>query len=723
MKLINGGFVKYAIVLLTTCAFLNSLHAQNSWQPTNGPYGGRIGALATTSNGTLLAGSGSSAYRSTNNGERWEKVSDLPGLGYLGVSSFSHSQTGRTFVAAGGAFRSTDNGQTWMPINQGLVGGVSEIAAGTGDRVFACSQYMFRSTNNGDSWMQLNVGFPQLNGCFSLAASQTGLVLAGIVAGTTANGLIRSTDNGNTWGLVLNVPYVRAIAFNAMGHIFIGTDYSGALRSTDNGSTWIAVNTGLPSPPQRGVAAIAVDGSGALFAGTPRGVFRSTNNGENWVASSSGLGQKYIGSLTLDSVGTLFAGTLTGVFRSTNSGASWQPVNDGITDYAVTVLAKNSSGHIFAGSSEGWGFFRSTNEGNSWEDMSSDGARLGMSSLAISASQHLFAGSQAGVSRSTDNGGSWVSVGPTSFVSCLAINASGNIFAGVYDYWFDLGAVFRSTNDGTSWTRVDSAMAAVFTLVVTGSGHILTGTRTGVYRSTNNGDTWIHFGSSPANVRMLALNNAGHLFAGTYASGMFRSIDGGQNWTAINFGLPSTYIKALAVDARGEIFVGLGTSWPFRGEGVFHSTDNGTTWTSINEGFGDLNVISLLVAPSGRVYAGTLVEGVFSRSGTTTVRLGDEELPGGFALEQNYPNPFNPSTKIKFQIPSSKLRFGISDLGFVSLKVYDILGREVRTLVNDNLPPGSYEVTFDAGGLASGVYLYRLRAGEFTQTKRMLLMR
>ena len=90
------------------------------------------------------------------------------------------------------------------------------------------------------------------------------------------------------------------------------------------------------------------------------------------------------------------------------------------------------------------------------------------------------------------------------------------------------------------------------------------------------------------------------------------------------------------------------------------------------------------------------------------------EVVQQFHLEQNYPNPFNPSTKIGFQV---------TGYGYVSLKVYDVLGREVRTLVNENLQAGSYETTFDASGLASGVYFYQLHAGEFTQTKRLLLLR
>ena len=83
-------------------------------------------------------------------------------------------------------------------------------------------------------------------------------------------------------------------------------------------------------------------------------------------------------------------------------------------------------------------------------------------------------------------------------------------------------------------------------------------------------------------------------------------------------------------------------------------------------------------------------------------------------MKQNFPNPFNPVTN---------LEFGISDLGFVSLKVYDLLGKEVVTLVNEKQSPGTYQVEFDAGSLTSGVYFYRLTAGDFSDTKRMMLVK
>jgi hypothetical protein len=92
----------------------------------------------------------------------------------------------------------------------------------------------------------------------------------------------------------------------------------------------------------------------------------------------------------------------------------------------------------------------------------------------------------------------------------------------------------------------------------------------------------------------------------------------------------------------------------------------------------------------------------------------DESPFSDFKLEQNYPNPFNPSTKIKFQIPVS---------GFVNLKVYDVLGTEVATLVNEEKFAGSYEVQFNASEFPSGIYFYTLKAGDFIQTKKMILIK
>jgi len=117
------------------------------------------------------------------------------------------------------------------------------------------------------------------------------------------------------------------------------------------------------------------------------------------------------------------------------------------------------------------------------------------------------------------------------------------------------------------------------------------------------------------------------------------------------------------------------------------------------------------------IYAGT-DNGIWRRPlsdfGITVVNKENKELPTQFSLEQNYPNPFNPSTTIKYSIPNNQ---------FVRIKIFDMLGREVATLVNQVKAPGNYEVKFDGGKLSSGVYIYKMQAGNYSEVKKMLLMK
>jgi hypothetical protein len=161
------------------------------------------------------------------------------------------------------------------------------------------------------------------------------------------------------------------------------------------------------------------------------------------------------------------------------------------------------------------------------------------------------------------------------------------------------------------------------------------------------------------------------------------------------------------------------------------STDGGTTW--INERvsaspfaptsgtfFGDYNNIT---AANGRVrpmWTRLTGSGLSVWTALIDFPIGinpiSSRIPQSFSLHQNYPNPFNPSTKIRYDIPKRSS-------GETTLKVYDQLGREIATLVNEKLSPGSYEINWDAADFASGVYYYKLVSGSFTETKKMMLVK
>ena len=161
-----------------------------------------------------------------------------------------------------------------------------------------------------------------------------------------------------------------------------------------------------------------------------------------------------------------------------------------------------------------------------------------------------------------------------------------------------------------------------------------------------------------------------------------KSTDNGQTWTTIGNG---SYINSFAENSAGHLFFGTNDF----GQGVYRSVDFGETWELISDGLPtSININALAVDSEDYLYAGTGGKSMFK---TTTSTVTDvEEIkfePVSFSLSQNYPNPFNPSTKISWQSPVGSWQ---------TLKVYDVLGNEVATLVNEYKPAGSYEVEFNA---------------------------
>jgi hypothetical protein len=151
--------------------------------------------------------------------------------------------------------------------------------------------------------------------------------------------------------------------------------------------------------------------------------------------------------------------------------------------------------------------------------------------------------------------------------------------------------------------------------------------------------------------------------------------------------------------------------FPVRGAGVYYTTNSGTTWTK----FGlDSIIVSQLVSYGDTTFALTQNRGLYAltKRQATDIRE-DAAVTTSFYLAQNYPNPFNPSTQ---------LRFSIIEPGPVQLTVFDLLGRVVAMPVNEVLAAGQYAITFNATGLSSGVYFYRLLTHQFTETRKMILL-
>jgi ligand-binding sensor domain-containing protein len=389
----------------------------------------------------------------------------------------------------------------------------------------------------------------------------------------------------------------------------------------------------------------------------------------------------------------LFVGTEDSVFLSTDNGTSWIAASNGLPDWlpGVNVYDFAMSGtNLFAGTY--YGVFLSTNNGTSWIEVNNGLPEMGrlassdrlVSSIVVSPNgagdTNLFVGTLHGIFLSTDNGTSWTAANnglPESnrIVQSLVVSPNGaggtNLFAGI---WY--GGVFLSTNNGTSWTSIGLESIAITELFFSGT----------------------------------------NLFVGTADNGIILSTNNGLNWTGVNSGLPNFDVSVSAVSGTC-LFAMTHPMWDgsaYVGGGVYLSTNNGTSWTAANSGLTNYNVSALAVSGS-YLFAGT-GDGVWRRalSEMTSVEKLSTGLPRQFNLSQNYPNPFNHSTIISFSILTRS---------FVSLKVFDLVGREVVTIVSEEKSSGSYLIQWNPNELPSGVYFYRLQADSFTETKKLILLK
>jgi photosystem II stability/assembly factor-like uncharacterized protein len=325
-----------------------------------------------------------------------------------------------------------------------------------------------------------------------------------------------------------------------------------------------------------------------------------------------------------------------------------------------------------------------------------------------SSGTYLYAGTfLGGLFVSNNNGQSWApSDSGLSTSSVISLTTYGSdVLAGTY-----ANGLFVSADSGASWTPTRLRNFSVYALAAVGAG-ISAGTYGGgVFLSAIGDTSWAVMDSGLAAKNIFALASMGStVIAGTLGGGMFLSTNAGANWTADDSGLTVLNINAL-IAVRTNFFAGTDI-------GIFRSTDAGKSWSRVDSLLPATPVYAL-AATGTNLFAGTNGYGIWRRPLSQVVITGVAAatggFPGTFTLGQNYPNPFNPSTTIRYSIPRRS---------HVTLTVFSILGQQVATLVSTQREPGFYEARFDASGLASGVYFYRLTAEGYTRTRKLLVLR
>jgi hypothetical protein len=246
----------------------------------------------------------------------------------------------------------------------------------------------------------------------------------------------------------------------------------------------------------------------------------------------------------------------------------------------------------------------------------------------------------------------------------------------------------------------------IYTMAVNGS-NIFACTNSEIYLSTDDGLNWNQVnGGLGANTQILALTVYGNnVFAGN-SYGVYVFSYANLDWELVN---KSFWVYSLAA-FDSNLFAGTDM-------GVYLGTNNGTSWTEVNKGM-IISFVNALAVCGTNLFASVSGYGIYRRPlsemVTAVKESGQTKMITNFSLEQNYPNPFNPSAIIKYSIAKE---------GYVKLIVYNSLGSKVVTLINEYKPAGNYSVNFNAADLPSGIYFYRLEAGEFSEVRKMMLVK
>ena len=290
------------------------------------------------------------------------------------------------------------------------------------------------------------------------------------------------------------------------------------------------------------------------------------------------------------------------------------------------------------------------------------------------------------------------------------MNATTGFFYG--DHAGTRLSIFKTTNAGTTWdstgqyypTTSDGWNNAMFGL----GNQIWIGTNsTSIAYTSNAGVNWSTQTAPVANTYAIWFNSATAGMAGG-ASNIFQTTNSGTNW--------ATLTSPLANNATG--LCGTGTQWWFTTFSglVYYSSNNGTTWSTQYTAPGAGSFRHITRSRTGSTIWGVRTDGGISRYGDPIIGITpiSTETPSAYSVSQNYPNPFNPTTKINFALPKS---------GLVTLKVYDMLGKEVAMLVNEVKNVGTYSVDFNGASLSSGIYFYKVNVNGFSEVKKMMLIK
>ncbi|HRF65391.1 MAG TPA: YCF48-related protein [Ignavibacteria bacterium] len=694
------------IITLILFVIASNTFSQSGWELM---YGGTGDTYSPYYSGIYFANDltgyvlGNNFYKkTTDGGTSWIRTDSIGSSNHF----FLNSQTG--WVFGSNRLNFTSNGGTsWSIVTSPVIG--SSLFFLNENTGYSCGLggFISKTINGGINWIQLTSGVNEklnsihfINSNFGVCAGDWGTILT-------------TTNSGNNWIKFtdVNLGFFTKISFIDQQTGYVCGTGNNIFRTTNAGLNWMPIYAGFNDIV---VSFFFTSQSTGYMFGSFGSNFRTTNGGLSWNphTNSSNLGKIY--AVSPASANTFWCAADTGtIHKSLDEGQNWDLVLKQFITYnnlTCVHFANSQTGYI--GSNSGR-ILRTTNSGINWQSENLN-TTFNIKSILFrnSSTGYICAGdgyTHGAIFRTTNSGLNWNTVyqDTSSLNSIFFINDNTGWAVG------RLAAILKTSNSGLNWItykhqNYNSTLQDVwFTDENTG---YIAGLST-LYKSTNGGINWFSLPGSVGSYRVQFTNSGTGYFSSSTSNGMvFKTMNSGTNWIGYFAGTGS----------GGDMcFVNEQTGW-VGGTGIRGTTNGGLNWQlQISLSYpASINSIHFLNNSEGWAVGntGTIIRTISGGIGITTI---SSLVPKSFNLHQNYPNPFNPVTKIRFSIPAS----GEISSRVISLRIYDILGKEITVLVNEELKPGIYETDWDASNFSSGIYFYSLITDNFTQTRKMVLIK
>jgi photosystem II stability/assembly factor-like uncharacterized protein len=673
---------------------LKSTNAGNTYTKTvigadnlNSVYGINRNLWAVGENGSFL--------KSADDGVSWS-AQNIASSSMLSVF-FTDSLTGYVCGAQGLILKSSNGGENWVSLSSGTSNTLKEIKFINSATGFACglNSTALKTTDAGWSWTQIATG---VSGDINSIDIFDNL----IVAGVTDARILKSTDLGQSWSLTQFKIYTKPAVVSICAvssdqfHVFF-----------ESGAIWYTLDTGKTFSYSRTPLLSEISSAGRIFTRLyavskhHNVVIKASESPTLWnfpsntsynisfvlVLNPPGVGANKIIDINYQKRGIMYVGAGNKLLRSSNFGLNWSQIStipsNALYCQQLIVSKKDSTKMITVLNSGGsLVFYRTTNYGLNWDSVFSGYTDV-VGNLIAQDPTHpdtVYTGIRDSVMKSTDFGLTWAKIAEGSYLDwCdIAVHPTNSrvLYGSVHHY---PARIMKSSDGGNSWITVD-----------------------------------LIFDTNYSEMPAIATTNLNpnvifHAQLSNFASqnGLKRSYSQGNSWL---FDLISGYSWAvdIAKDDPNVYAYGNVSSTP-----VYISTNGGINYVTSTNQYAEqiffYDKSNLFVTRGAAVYkmVATYNTAIGIQPVSTTV-------PKEFSLSQNYPNPFNPATNINFDIAKSSQ---------VNLKVFDILGREVIELLNEQLEPGSYKIQWEASAYPSGVYFYKLETGNYRQARKMVLIK